>query len=74
MLFIVLVLVILVSVSCDKLLTAGDPSKYVFHESFHNTTISSTSSWVSYKQCDSRWGGNQLGIHLIPTNVNNTIL
>ena len=49
--------------SDNKVVTAGDPSKFIFHESFKNVSSSSTTSsdWVLYKQCDSRWSADQLG-------------
>lgn len=57
------------SINIPKAITAGDPSKFMFHESFKNISSASTSSdWVMYKQCDSRWGGNQLG-YCAGTNV-----
>lgn len=51
--------------SADKersTLSAGDPSKFVADQTVvHNSTVGGKNGWVSYKQCDSRWGGNQLG-------------
>ena len=45
----------------------ADPKTFIFHSSFYNTTgdplssSTSTSDWVSYKQCDPAWGNNLLG-------------
>jgi len=43
-------------------LTAGDPHLFKADPSWKfNSTSTGKGSWVSYKQCDSRWAGQQLG-------------
>jgi Pyruvate/2-oxoacid:ferredoxin oxidoreductase delta subunit len=43
-------------------LTAGNPFKFeVDRTIIYNATETTESGWVSYKQCDSRWAGQELG-------------
>lgn len=64
------------SVECiDSSLTAGDPSKFksdgiiIIYNNTDSAEINSTSTppksygWYEYKQCDSRWANQELGIY-----------